>query len=293
MHSLALIIATKGRATIVRSLAEILRQQTSASDLLIVSACDPADVAGVETANPAVRIVYSKPGLPRQRNAALALVPSSIDVVVFFDDDFIPSRFWLERVRAIFARSSDIVSLTGDVLADGSKTEGIVWNDGVSMVQNADSNPQPADAARVVEPYSPLGCNMAFRFSAMMDLRFDERLVLYAWQEDRDFGARIGRRGRNVWTDALWGVHLGTKDGRVPGTKLGYSQIVNPRYLVAKGSMRASEAIRLAGGNIIANAVKSLRPEPYIDRAGRLRGNLLALRDLAAGTWKPERATEL
>jgi hypothetical protein len=41
------------------------------------------------------------------------------------------------------------------------------------------------------------------------------------------------------------------------------------------------------------NLARSGWPEPYVDRRGRLRGNLLALRDLAAGRMTPERVLEL
>jgi hypothetical protein len=124
-------------------------------------------------------------------------------------------------------------------------------------------------------------------------LRFDERLVLYGWQEDTDLGARVAASGRMIWSDGLWGVHLGIKAGRTPGHKFGYSQIVNPRYLAAKGSMPVSRAITMAARNIVANTIGALSPEPYIDRAGRLRGNLLGLWDLVTGRWRPERAAEL
>jgi hypothetical protein len=145
----------------------------------------------------------------------------------------------------------------------------------------------------IKENFSPIGCNMAFRVSAIGKLRFDERLVLYCWQEDTDFGAQIAKRGRSVFSDALWGVHLGTKGGRTSGCRLGYSQMVNPRYLVAKGTMPPLKAIELAGRNILANALRALYPEPYIDRRGRLRGNLIGLWDVATGRWRPERAAEL
>jgi hypothetical protein len=39
--------------------------------------------------------------------------------------------------------------------------------------------------------------------------------------------------------------------------------------------------------------VRSVWPEPYVDRVGRLRGNLAALADLAAGSLHPERILEL
>ena len=108
-----------------------------------------------------------------------------------------------------------------------------------------------------------------------------------------DFAARVAARGRMVWSDRLWGVHLGIKRGRSPGRQFGYSQIVNPRYLVAKGTMRGKSALRLAGRNLLTNMAYALFPEPYIDRAGRLRGNLLGLWDIVTGRWRPERAAEL
>jgi GT2 family glycosyltransferase len=134
---------------------------------------------------------------------------------------------------------------------------------------------------------------MAFRAGDIGDLRFDERLVLYGWQEDTDFGARIANRGRCVFSDALWGVHLGSKNSRSPGRQLGYSQMVNPRYLVAKGTMDVSAALTLGSRNLAANALRSVHPEPYVDRLGRLRGNLIGLWDIATGRWRPERAAEL
>lgn len=292
--NVAVILATKGRPDVVRALVANLRQQTSAPDMLIVSACDPHDIAGVVEASPSARTVFGPAGLPHQRNTGLAALPQSIDIVVFFDDDFIPSRFWIERVRAIFAEHRGIAVVTGRVLADGGKTAGIPWTQGLETVAKADAaEAAPMPAFAFEENHSPFGCNMAFRRSAIGDLRFDERLVLYGWQEDTDFGARVRHYGRMVRTDVVWGVHLGIKGGRVPGRKLGYSQIVNPWYLVRKGTMTPASALRLAARNVVANSVRSLYPEPYIDRVGRLRGNLLGLWDIVCGRWRPERATEL
>jgi len=285
----AVIVPTKGRVEIVRLLLARLREQTSQPDAVIIAACDPRDAAAL--ADPRLQVVLGAPGISSQRNAALAALPAPIDIVVFFDDDFIPSRYWIERTRKIFAEHADVAVVTGEVLADGIKTAGLSWDEGVRIVEHADQS--IASSFSVLENFSPYGCNMAFRGKSMGDMKFDERLVLYAWQEDRDFGARVGKNGRMICTGALWGVHLGIKRGRVPGKKLGYSQIVNPRYLVAKGTMSAKSAVRLAARNLAANAMLSLRPEPYIDRAGRLRGNLLGLWDLVTGRWYPERAAEL
>ena len=45
--------------------------------------------------------------------------------------------------------------------------------------------------------------------------------------------------------------------------------------------------------NIASNVVRCLAPESHIDRAGRLRGNMLAIRDLIVGSAAPERAERI
>jgi hypothetical protein len=60
--------------------------------------------------------------------------------------------------------------------------------------------------------------------------------------------------------------------------------------LYRKGTFALGKAINLMNRNLAANLVKSLSPEPYVDRVGRLSGNLRALTDLALGRLDPERA---
>jgi hypothetical protein len=129
---------------------------------------------------------------------------------------------------------------------------------------------------------------MSVRAELVGDLRFDERLVLYGWQEDIDFTSQLRRFGRVVGLNTLRGVHLGVKTGRVSGERFGYSQVANPIYLMKKGTVPASFALPLMGRNIAANLVRSLWPEPYIDRRGRLRGNLMALAHVLKGRIEPE-----
>lgn len=135
------------------------------------------------------------------------------------------------------------------------------------------------------------GCNMAVRMDAVSrgGIRFDEKLPLYGWQEDVDFCRRLAPQGRIVWSPALRGVHLGSKRGRSPGLRLGYSQVANPPYLIGKGTVSRSWALRLIGRNIAANLLGSLRTQGLVDRRGRLRGNLVALRDMVLGRMSPDR----
>lgn len=289
--NVGVVIATKGRPQLLKASAAALARQSVAPQSIVIAGSDPADTAGI-SAHGTIKIVLSRPGSCAQRNAGLAALPASTDVIVFFDDDFVPSRFWIENAGALLAQNPDIAVATGRVLADGTKSPGLSWAQGEEIVARADAVSQ-AQPDTIDDNHAPYGCNMAFRRAAIGDLRFDERLVLYGWQDDTDFGARAGGRGRMVLSQRLWGVHLGVKAGREPGRQFGYSQMVNPRYLVAKGTMRPAGALRLAGRNLTANLARTLFPEPYIDRRGRLAGNLLGLWDIVTGRWRPERAAEL
>jgi hypothetical protein len=89
------------------------------------------------------------------------------------------------------------------------------------------------------------------------------------------------------------GVHLGVKTGRTSGVRLGYSQIVNPIYLSKKGTMSWQHARKQISKNVAANLARSIYPEPWIDRHGRLKGNLLAFMDLVLGKASPARILQL
>jgi hypothetical protein len=92
---------------------------------------------------------------------------------------------------------------------------------------------------------------------------------------------------------SLRGVHLGLKAGRVSGVRFGYSQVVNPIYLIRKGTVPVSFALPLILRNVAANILRSLRPEPHVDRRGRLRGNLRGFFHLLRGRVEPEHAQRL
>jgi GT2 family glycosyltransferase len=291
--SLSVVVATTGRPQIVARLLDALARQTRAPDhVYVVGACE-ADISEVGVrAN--VTAFVGRRGSCTQRNDGLDAGAARSDVIVFLDDDFAPSRFWLERVERLFATRPEIVGVTGHVLADGAKTAGVAADEAWAMVEARDAAPpQETDAFEVdAEPFG-YGCNSAYRGAVAGVLRFDERLPGYGWLEDRDYAARVRLAGLCGRWNALWGVHMGSKSGRTPGVRLGYSQIANSAYLVGKGTATRDFAVNLATRNILANLAKSLRPEPWIDRRGRLRGNLLALADLARGQVRPERAREL
>jgi hypothetical protein len=118
--------------------------------------------------------------------------------------------------------------------------------------------------------------------------------VLYGWLEDRDFGGALAKRGGSLIKSAhACGVHMGVKSGRVAGDRLGYSQVVNPIYLLRKGTMSLGQVALHLFRNISSNVAHAASPEPFIDRRGRLRGNLRGLADVLRGRVEPDRAAAI
>ena len=142
-----------------------------------------------------------------------------------------------------------------------------------------------------VQPvYNAYGCNMAIRMAIINAtcLRFAENLPSYGWLEDVDFSRLAAHYGQVVSAKQLEGVHLGTKSGRSAGVRLGYSQIANPLYLMRKRTMSVPHATAQIGRNLVANLFKTWRPEPWVDRKGRLKGNIMAFHDLLKGRLAPQ-----
>ncbi|MER8752168.1 glycosyltransferase family 2 protein [Mesorhizobium sp. M1050] len=283
---LIVIIPTLGRSGQVARLLGYLGGQTRLPDEVMVSAPDAAHVDLPESCPFQVSFVFGSKGLAAQRNRALAPSLGRFDIVTFFDDDFVPSVQYLEQIEKAFAQNDEWAVAMGTVIKDGAKTAGLSWEEAEAALLEVKGKKNHGPS--VVDHVGAYGCNMSLRSSLVGDLRFDERLVLYGWQEDIDFTSQMRSKGRVVCVTSITGVHLGIKSGRVSGERFGYSQVANAIYLVRKGSVPASFAIPLMLRNIAANLAKSLRPEPYVDRRGRLRGNMLAILHVATGRIEPE-----
>lgn len=289
MLAIHVAIATVGRPALVASTVARLARQTRRADGVLVVSVSPTDVDGVDAITAPPRIAFAERGLCRQRNRALDLLRHDADIIVFFDDDFIPADDYLESIERLFMAHPDVVGITGDLVADGIGGPGFTVDEAEMLIaRDAASLP-----ARIKTREALYGCNMAIRMSAAVDLRFDEALPLYGWQEDIDYTYQLGRRGRLISTGQVTGVHMGAKGGRTSGRKLGYSQVANIVYLRRKGTMQPGLGGLLLRKNIAANLIRSFRPEPLIDRRGRLIGNALALIDVIRGRVDPRRIEQM
>jgi len=284
----AVIIATKGRPQALAELLRLLECQSQLPLLVVISATAGGDVESPIATALNLECVYGPPGLTAQRNKGLAQINGRADVAVFFDDDFAPAENWLEQCARLFLVEPDIAGANGVIVRDGVKGEPVSWQEARLLI--ARRAPDQIILSKIPDLY---GCNMAFRMSAIAEMQFDERLVLYGWLEDKDFSRKAAKNGGLVQCNLLVGVHLGLQSGRVSGKKYGYSQVVNAWYLYRKGTLSLREATVNILKALTANAAKAVGTQGHIDRRGRLRGNLVGVAHLLSGTCRPERAAQL
>ncbi|MBB3356863.1 MULTISPECIES: glycosyltransferase family 2 protein [unclassified Novosphingobium] len=278
-------IATVGRASLARQTIDLLAGQSRQPDGVIVVGAAQADLAGVADSPLTPELAVAERGLCRQRNRALDLLAGRTDVVIFFDDDFVPAPDYLAAVERLFLAHPDVAGITGNLVGDGVRHGGYGIAQAQAMIAAQTLLLDPA----IIPREALYGCNMALRMAHVGNLRFDEALPLYGWQEDIDFTMRLSRHGRLVSTGLVSGVHLGVKGGRTSGRRLGYSQVANIVYLRRKGTMPGPLGRKLLWRNVLANLLRAPFPEPHVDRWGRLRGNALALADLWRGRIDPRK----
>jgi GT2 family glycosyltransferase len=265
----AVVVASTGRPDCLAHLSRRLAMQSRPPHRVVFSVVAPSDLPARRSLYPDAIVVTGERGLPRQRNRGLELVLGDSDAVAFLDDDYVPSRHALAEIGRFFRAYPDHLGVNGRLLADGINSAGLDFAEAERLVDAWDAAPRPA-IPTLRDLRGLYGCNMAFRTAAIGALRFDERLPLYGWQEDVDFSARLGLRGR-----------------------LGYSQVANPLYLAKKGTMPRTQSLRLILRTLAANLVRSLHQEPWVDRRGRLRGTWLALGHALQGTLEPEHILQL
>jgi GT2 family glycosyltransferase len=279
-------IATRGRAEILCETLKELRKQTRPADRIVICHADPEDVDGILLV-PGLELRKAPPGLPVQRNIILNAV-TDCDFLLFLDDDFLPAPGYIAATLDALQADPAIVVTTGAVIADGIKGPGFTPDHGRRLL----AEDAPEGTSHGLSPaWNGYGCNMAIRLATarQFGIRFDERLPLYAWYEDIDYTRRLGQHGRIVRVGAARGVHLGAKSGRTSGKRLGYSQVMNPVYLARKGTYPWKGAMRSIAKHLTTNLFRSVCPEAWVDRRGRLFGNGLAVIDLCRGRIMPER----
>lgn len=292
--TIAIGIATRGRPSILKETLADLREQSRLPAGILVAYSEPADIGDASGHFPEVCFIEGTSGSCVQRNALLEAAGNRYDLILFMDDDFYLHRDYLQRMEEVFRTRPDVQGATGKVIADGAVGPGFTVEHARKKIRAISRVPYATERLPTAV-FNTYGCNMAFRLATIRrhSLRFDENLPAYGWYEDIDFSRRFLPFGALVEVAGAQGVHLGVKVGRTSGKRLGYSQVANPIYLARKGSYTWLRATGSIARRLLSNSLHSIFPESYLDRRGRMRGNLLALRELATGRLRPDRILDI
>jgi GT2 family glycosyltransferase len=286
------IICSVGRPSVLHdTVCSLQRQLLKPRQILLVS--PSLDHILPDTlALQGVLFVPSAVGSTTQRNTGLDAMDAGADLVAFLDDDMELCQSYLSEMVRIFDTHPELVVACGTLLHDGGRNSLITREEAKSLCFEVDKRPLESASPSYIPLDWAYGCNMVVRLASVAEMRFDERLPLYGWLEDSDYGFRctIGRHGP-VTALAAKAVHLGWRGGRTSGVRFGFSQIINPLYLWRKARVFPLRHIILQYWIrcFVGNALGILTRDTKWDRRGGLKGNLLGIKHLLTGSCDPSR----
>jgi GT2 family glycosyltransferase len=243
MPRISVVVCTLNREEELEEFLGTLRRQTFQDYELLIVSNRKLDIKGARS------FVQNGRGLPNARNRVLDEVRG--DIVIFFDDDVLLAKHYLEEIVDMFEENPGIGGMTGRITnsVDPDIKRGIL-----SMIANAygrifgisgffanlpgtgkvlptgfTCSNFNSEWGSEVEWLS--GCNMCYSREALKSNgRFDEGLIGNAYYEDTDFSYRVFRRGyRLLYNPRARLKHMVTPTSRVSLAKLKYNQIINQK----------------------------------------------------------------
>jgi len=294
--SISVVLASKGRPDAVGETIDSLQHQTLKPTQIIVVVPASEDLP-VNKWGDRVQYIVGPHGLTSQRNKGIEAIPNSVTYVACFDDDFEPKADYLEKAAAFLCDNPVVIGISGRVLANGN-----ISRERARQVV-ADSKPGGNPRGRFFSKgkhHILFGCNMVIRRSVLNYESFDENLPFYSYGEDYDLSIRLERYGLIGRFDGCHGVHLETPTGRVREELRGYSFVANNWYFLRKGVVHLPLAIAWTrfwlisvGQNILITSWHLMEGNQTLDWRGRLKGQLLAIKDIFLGRCHPGRIKEM
>jgi glycosyltransferase involved in cell wall biosynthesis len=274
MSKYSIVIATRNRPAALRlSIPRMLNQSRPPAQLLVVDSSDDhgATVAAVRKAvgsHPVdLSILAYERGLTRQRNASLPLIKHS---VVFFPDD---DSIWFPGVAAaqLEVYERDLDGRIAAVCGAEEMSPPLDWKlptaggyqmrlshrlqQRIARLRARIENHLFPDPARILgrsfyPPRADLpawfveldvvpvewmtGFRMSFRTEVIRKVKFDETFSRYSLFEDIDASFGAWRYGWVVGARKARIFHYRSPEQRDHGRRLGFEQVINKAYLVAK-----------------------------------------------------------
>lgn len=285
VERLGVVIATTGRREIVAETVRSVARLNYIPKCFIVVGAEIRDLPELNEAFPFEyrEIVSSTKGSSIQRNEGMCKILGMVDFISFLDDDMELHCDYFREVVDVFLSDQSIAGFSGAVLANGNidrkKARGILDNSRIH-------EKMPAFEFYPKKWPGFYGCNMNIKTELLKIEKFDERLPLYSLGEDCEMGFRLSRYGYVGGSGRCQAVHLAVSSGRISEVGFGYAQIVNYLYFAKKdiGFPKIityyEKIIKTPIINLIFMLLPFLDNKKNIDRSGRLKGNLLAIKDL-------------
>ncbi len=294
--SISVVIASKGRPGLVRETIESLQSQTLKPKEIIIVVPAIEDLPPQQWGDD-VKYIVGPLGLTSQRNKGIEAIPTSVKYVGCFDDDFELKADYLEQAVAFMNANVSVVGISGRILKDG----GINREEAKKLI----SSYKPGESPRGMffsqgKHHILYGCNMIIRRTVLTYETFDENLPFYSYGEDYDLSIRLERYGLIGRFAGCVGVHLETPGGRVREVLRGYSLVANNWYFLKKGVRHLP--LHLAwirfwlicfGKSLWQSLWNLLKGDRSLDWSGRVKGHLLALKDIFLGRCHPRRIEEI
>jgi GT2 family glycosyltransferase len=293
--SISVVIASKGRAEVLNETIESLLRQTLRPRQIIVVVPSEEDLPK-KSREDRIMWIVGPHGLTVQRNQGIEVIPDAVNYVGFLDDDFELRQDYLEQAVTFLNANAAIIGVSGRLLADGNVSR----EESRKLIAEYKSAAEPRGIFFSQGKHHILyGCNMVIRRGILNYERFDENLPFYSYGEDYDLSIRLERYGVIGRFHGCVGVHLGVPGGRVREVLRGYSFVANNWYFLKKGVMHRPRLVSflrfwfIVGRSLLQSLKKLTTGDRSLDWKGRLRGHLLALKDIPFGRCHPRRIAEL
>ena len=294
--SISVVIASKGRPDFVKETIESLQRQTLKPKAIIIVVPSIEDLPAKQWGDE-VQYIVGPLGLTLQRNTGITAIPATVPYVGCFDDDFELKEDYLEQAVAFMNANVSIMGISGRLIG----RRGIGREEAKKLIASYQPGFNPRGMFFSQGKHHILfGCNMIIRRAVLNYEKFDENLPLYSYGEDYDLSIRLERYGLVGRFHGCVGVHLETPGGRVREVLRGYSFVANNWYFLKKGVMHLPLLMAwtrfwlvCVGKSLWQSLWNLLKGDRSLDWSGRVKGHLLALKDIFLGRCHPRRIEEI
>ncbi len=247
---ISIIICTRNRREMLFRICNSIAPQTYSNyELVIVDSSSKDKITKPDleelfgTSKP-INIIYSEPGLTRQRNIGIKAAKG--DWFIFFDDDMILEKDFLYEMNKVFDKDKDFYGGMGafsNIKAATLKEK--IYNIILRffMLRNFYGDgkfqksgfPNFAFGNKVFMETEVLGgAMMAYRKEIFKEFLFDEHFSNYSYMEDVDFSRRVSKKYKLFYNPKARAEHRHAVGGRGNYFENRRMYMYNHRYLFEK-----------------------------------------------------------